>query len=303
MLELCLASLARQTLPVAEVLIVHCGNDEATESLANDQRWVVAGLHIRYFHYPERNAAQQRNFAVGQARYDNLLLLDDDVEVEPFWVEELFKPLWADVTVGATMGRLMNQPMAAPTAVWRLYRRVLYRGNDGFTPGRLVGAALPNGFPTDLTEPIRCEWIGGGCSAIRRQAYQSVGGFAPFFTGSSPGEDLDLGYRLSRHWQVYYVPTARCVHHQAPSGRERSDRHQYLSMRARFGILNVSMGKTRIVALAHIAVWAAVQTLSELLNMLRGRFRADIFFAWWGRLRGFLSCMFWVPETAKPSGP
>ena len=67
---------------------------------------------------------------------------------------------------------------------------------------------------------IPCEWIRGGASALRRDAFESVGGFASFFKGSSPGEDLDLGYRLSRKWKVYYVPSAKCIHHQAPSGRE-----------------------------------------------------------------------------------
>ncbi len=120
------------------------------------------------------------------------------------------------------------------------------------------------------------------------------------FTGSSPGEDLDLGYRLSRKWKIYYVPSAKCIHHQARSGRERSDQHQYLSMRSRFGILTVSMGKPRLVALGHIALWAAVQGLSELISLRRGVVRSDLLYAWWGRLRGFLFCLRWHPERAKP---
>jgi GT2 family glycosyltransferase len=123
-----------------------------------------------------------------------------------------------------------------------------------------------------------------------------VGGFASFFTGSSPGEDLDLGYRLSRKWKVYYVPTARCVHHQAPSGREESDQHQYLSMRARFGILTITMGKSRVVALGHIGLWALVQFMSELASLRRGLSRPDLPRKWSGRLRGFFSCLHFQPR-------
>ncbi len=126
---------------------------------------------------------------------------------------------------------------------------------------------------------------------MRRESFESVGGFASFFTGSSPGEDLDLGYRLSRSRKVYYVPTAKCIHHQTPSGREETDRHQYLSMRSRFGILTLTMGKTRGVALAHIALWALVQFLSELASLRLGLLRPDLLRAWSGRLRGFLSCV------------
>ena len=291
LLRLCLDSLAKQTVPVAEAVVVHCGDDEATEALTKEAGWSDAGLDVRYFHYPERNCAAQRNFAVTRASHDNLLLVDDDVEVDAHWTEELFKPIWADPRVGATMGSLSNQPMATPTFFWRIYRTLLHGKEKGFEPGRLVGAALPNGFPITARELIPCEWIGGGASAIRREAFESVGGFASFFSGSSPGEDLDLGYRLSRSWKVYYVPAAKCVHHQAAAGREGSDQHQYLSMRSRFGILTITMRKSRYAALGHIGLWALVQSLSELASLRHGLLRPDLPRAWAGRLRGFLSCM------------
>ena len=295
LLRLCLESLAKQTVRVAEVVVVHCGSDSATQAVTQDERWREAGFEVRYFHHPERNCARQRNFAIAHAKHDELLLIDDDVEVDPHWEEELFRPIWADATVGATMGRLTNQPMANPTFFWRLYRTLLHGREEGLKPGKLIGAALPNGFPTTAAQPIPCEWIGGGASALRRDAFESVGGFASFFTGSSPGEDLDLGYRLSRKWKVLYVPAAKCVHHQAPSGREESDQHQYLSMRARFGILTITMGKRRHVALGHIGLWALVQFLSELASLRHGLARPDLPLAWSGRLRGFLSCV-WATD-------
>jgi GT2 family glycosyltransferase len=291
LLRLCFESLTKQTAPVSEIVVVHCGDDAETREVVDDVRWSKAGMDVRYFHHPERNCARQRNVAIQHARYENLLLVDDDVEVDPTWVEELFKPIWTDPQVGATMGRLTNQPMPTPTFFWRVYRKMLHGGAKGFEPGRLVGAALPNGFPTQAEKPIRCEWIGGGVSALRRAAFESVGGFASFFSGSSPGEDLDLGYRLSRRWKVYYVPSATCIHHQSPGGREATDQHQYLSIRSRFGILTITMGKKRHVALAHIGLWAMVQFLSEVASLRRGVFRRDLPSAWSGRLRGFVSCI------------
>lgn len=295
-LRVCLKSLLNQTVRVDEVIVVHCGNDPETQDVTRDQRWREGGMEVRYFHYPERNCAAQRNFAVAHARYDNLLLVDDDVEVDRQWVEELFKPIWSDPSIGATMGRIVNQPMATPTFFWRIYRTILHGRKKGFEPGRLIGAALPNGFPTTAAGLIPCEWIRGGASAIKRDAFESVGGFASFFSGSSPGEDLDLGYRLSRKWKVYYAPSANCVHNQASSGRETSDQHQYLSMRSRFGILTISMGKSRAAALAHIGLWAMVQFLSELASLRHGVFRSDLPRAWSGRLRGFLSCISFQPQ-------
>jgi len=302
LLRRCLESLAKQTVRISEVVVVHCGSDAETMEVTKDERWDQAGLDVRYFHHGERNCAQQRNFGIEHAKYRDLLLIDDDVEVDPHWVEELFRPIWSDREVGATMGNLINQPMATPTLFWRIYRIVMHGRSKGFEPGRLVGAALPNGFPTTAQQPIPCEWIGGGASALRREAFESVGGFASFFAGSSPGEDLDLGYRLSRKWKVYYVPSAKCIHHQSPSGREESDQHQYLSMRSRFGILTITMGKSRYAALGHIALWALVQGLSEAASLRHGVLRSDLPRAWSGRFRGFLSCVSWSPEE-KPAAP
>jgi GT2 family glycosyltransferase len=299
LLKVCLNSLKKQTVAVSEVIVVHCGDDAETPALTSDPDWARAGMTVRYFHYQERNCAKQRNFAIEQSTHANLLLVDDDIEVEPEWVEELFKPIWTDREVAATMGNLVNQPMPSPTFLWRIYRILLHGRNKGLTPGRMVGAALPNGFPSNASEPIVCEWIGGGASAVRRSAFNSVGGFASFFSGSSPGEDLDLGYRLSRKFKVFYVPTARCVHHQASLGRETADQHQYLSMRSRFGILTATMNRNRFVSLGHIGLWAMVQCLSELASLRRGMLRSDLLGAWLGRARGFVSCVRWVPQHVK----
>lgn len=297
LLKVCLQSLAKQTVPVSEVVVVHCGDDAETKALINDSCWTKAGMTVRYFHHSERNCAKQRNFAIQEATHESLLLVDDDIEVESEWVEELFRPIWTDGEVAATMGNLVNQPMASPTFLWRIYRILLHGRRKGLAPGRLVGAALPNGFPLNARNPMVSEWIGGGASAVRRSAFNSVGGFASFFSGSSPGEDLDLGYRLSRKWKVYYVPTARCLHHQALRGRETADQHQYLSMRSRFGILTATMNRNRVVALGHIGLWAMVQCLSELASLRRGMLRSDLLLAWLGRARGFLSCVRWMPRT------
>lgn len=298
-LRVCMETLCRQTLPVAEVVVVHCGDDAETARVCADPAWARAGVECRYFFVPERNAARQRNFGVEQARGDELLLLDDDVELEAEWSAELVGALRREPAVGAAMGRLVNQPLAAPTFLWRMYRRLLVGEERRFAPGRLVGAGVPNGFPEDATEPIPCEWIGGGVTAIKRAAFLSVGGFAPYFSGSSPGEDLDLGYRLSRHWRVLYVPTARCLHHQDPGGRAGTADYQVQSMRAFYAIQRRAMGRTAAAALTHLLFWIAFQTASEVAA-LRKQWSARVLTASWARLRGVLSCLTWdLPRVTE----
>lgn len=297
MLRLCLQSLAGQTLKPSEVVVVHCGEDRETQEVVEDPSWRDAGITCRYFRYGTRNAAAQRNFAIQQTACEWLLLLDDDVELEAEWVAELIAPLRRDPGTGATMGRLVNQPLASPSFWWRLYRRLI-GGAAALEPGRLAGAAMPNGFPAEATEPIPSEWLGGGVAAIRRTAFDSVGGFAPYFDGSSPGEDLDLGYRMSRHWRVWFIPTARAVHHAAAAGRSPSAEYQYQSMRSRYAILARAFGRTRAGAVLHLVVWMVFQGVSEIAALRKGAV-VNPAPVWAGRIHGVVSCLAWTPPAAR----
>jgi GT2 family glycosyltransferase len=297
MLTLCLSTLLRQSVPIDEVFVVHCGDDAETKRVAEDPSWTAGGLIVRYVAYPERNAAAQRNFAAEAASYDLLLFLDDDVELEPDFAEQLLTPIRNDPRVGATMGRAVNHPLHQPTPLWRLYRRIV-AGQEGFEPGRLIGAAVPNGFPAGASAPIAAEWLASGICLVTRLAFRSVGGFAPYFTGSSPGEDMDLGYRLSRHWQIFFVPAARCIHHEAPQGRSRPESYHFWWVRGRFATVRRAFDRSRPVALAHVGAWAFTQTLSEALALRKG-WRRGLLAAWRGRLRGLWSCLAWDPPCPQ----
>lgn len=297
-LEVCLASLASQTVVPASVLVIHSGADPETRALC-ERDWSSRGLQVCYLAYPHRSAAWQRDFGIKRADSPLILLCDDDVELEPRWVESLLEVVAGDARVGAAMGRILNQPLLAPTDLWRLYRRLVTSRERAVQPGAIIGALVPNGFSVEATEPVASEWIGGGVTLVRRAAYLEVHGFAAHYQGSSPGEDLDLGYRLSRRWQVWYVPAARCLHHNAASGRERIGRHQYLSVRSRFGFCRVSAGMGGVRSWLHVGLWAAFQTLSELSQLRRGRLRSDFLDACLGRVRGMWSCVGWNPSDEQ----
>jgi GT2 family glycosyltransferase len=144
---------------------------------------------------------------------------------------------------------------------------------------------------------VPSEWIAGGVTLIRRDAYLDAGGFAPHFRGSSPGEDIELGFRLSRKWRVWYVPAARAVHHQATTGRDPTGQQMYWWMRSRYAFCRLKAGSAR--AFMHIGLWAVFQTLSELAQLRRGRVRPDFLAACGGRVRGAWSCVGWDPAAEQ----
>lgn len=296
-LDACLATLAGQTVVPGHVLVVHSGDDPETRTVC--ERWASRGLNVSYVRSPHRGAALQRDFAIRRTSAPLILLAEDDVELEPQWLESLLRVVEPDARVGAAVGRIVNQPFVSADGVWRWYRRLAASPARANRPGAVIGALVHNGFPIGVDEPISTEWIGGGITLLRREAYLSVGGFAPHFRGSSPGEDIDLGFRLSRTWRLFYVPAARCVHHQLPSGRERVGQYQYLSMRSRFAFCRATVGMSAPRAFLQMMLWAAFQSLSELGQLRRGRLRPDFVEACWGRIRGAGSCIGWHPAAEQ----
>lgn len=298
-LAVCLQSLAAQTVRPGVVLVVHSGQDTETRAVCG-RDWSAGGFVVEYHRAPISGAAMQRDYAIHQTALPLILLCEDDVELEAEWIERLLQVVESGPRVGAAMGRIVNQPYLTAPGIWRGYRRLVAGRARARQPGAVVGALVANGFPPDAAEPLPTEWIGGGVTLVRRAAYVAAGGFAPHFRGSSPGEDIDLGFRISRAWQAFYVPAARCLHHQLAEGREPIARHQFLSMRSRFAFCRASAGMSAPAAFTQIVLWAVVQTLSEIGQLRRGRLRPDFLAACAGRVRGAWSCLGWNPAADPP---
>lgn len=295
-LEETLRSLAAQTWLPAEVIVVHCGNDAATaEICARD--WQP--IRVRYWRSAHKGAALQRDYGVRLAAHDLILFADDDVVYDPAWIERLAGVVLADAAVGGAMGAVTNHPWSAPRPLWRVYRRLVATRQRARQPGAVIGALVPNGFPPDATAPIACEWLGGGVTLLRKSAYTSVNGFAGHYRGSSPGEDIDLGFRISRRWQLYYVPAARCLHDQSSTGRDDVANSSFQWMRSRYGFCRVSGEMSVPAAWWHLMLWALFQTLSEAAQLRRGRLPATVLAALRGRIRGAWSCVGWDPAADR----
>lgn len=156
-------------------------------------------------------ASVARNVAMDRARGDVWLFLDDDVLLEPDFIEEILKAY--DSKVAGVSGIITNY--STPALKQRLWEAVFQRGpfhDERQTIYRNVGRLR------DL-EPIRVRQFGGGLMSFRASAIGEHR-FDANLTGASPGEDIDFCAGLPRGTVLLIAPKARLIHNRSPQSRD-----------------------------------------------------------------------------------
>jgi GT2 family glycosyltransferase len=276
-----LASLAAQTHRVDEVVVADGSSDGASEAVTSDARWEHAGLTVRRVTVQPPHAVRQRETAIAASGGELLLLLDDDVELEPACVAEMLHALESDPAAVAVMADFNNQAWAMPTRAWRIYLRLAHNLTDGAWQGRVIGPLLRYGFYPPPQATRRCEWFATGNSLIRRGAFERAGGFSDFFLHrSTMNEDVDLSLRMARQGHILFCPHARLGHFHDPGGRVSPQQAAEDDLFNRFHILHRSAGRSRSAARCLVLLFAVVESASNLAGaVLRGR---------WGHCRSLL---------------
>ena len=204
-----IASIARQTRPVLETIVVVDHNPELLERMQTHFPGVRAVPNTG-----GKGSSGSRNTALELARGELLAFLDDDAIAAPNWLEEMLRP-YDDPNVIGTGGM--------PTPRW-----------DGGT--------APRWLPSEFYWTIGCGYRGlpeqvapvrntiGAAMSFRRSVFERIGGFslhlgpamsAPIAHGG--GEDTELGIRALRAFPgglVLHVPGA-LVEHRVPVERTK----------------------------------------------------------------------------------
>lgn len=223
-LERCLATLAEDG--VKRVVVVDNGSTDRSRDVAVSAGavWVESGGNVGYGRAANLGAAHAQ---AGDARY--LLICNPDLQIRPGAVEALAHDLDSDPTLGAVGPRLCNPDGSLyPSA--RTFPHLV----DAIGHGLLGLVAPHNRFTRryrlldwDHEASAKVDWVSGACFLVRREAWESVGGFDPAYFMYM--EDVDLCWRLRRAgWEIGYEPAAEVVHIQGVS----ADLHPYRMLMA-----------------------------------------------------------------------
>lgn len=281
-----LQSLAAQTSRVDEVIVASA--DQRTCDLIDEAKWQWPGLSVRCLVVLPPNAVRQRMAGIEIARGGYLLILDDDVVLEPDCVRHMLAVMESSDDVVAVTADFSNYPWHNPTPVWELYLRHVLKLEREQWQGRVVGPLLRFGFNPVPPSPQPMEWLGAGNSLVRRSAYLDVGGFSDFFLHRcTMNEDVDLGLKLRRAGRILFCPLARMAHHHAPSGRVTKFVAAEDDLFNRYFVLRRTLGQHFLRAFGLVAVYFILETISHFLGCVnRLNFRGFLA-PFGGRLRAF----------------
>ncbi len=140
---------------------------------------------------------------------DYLLFLDNDMTVEPGFLEPLLAPFTVHPTVAQTTGKIRDYDQRD-----RLY------GAGGCRVRFWIGDTMHVGHGEvdhgQYDQPGQCI-ASGGCMLVRTEVFRELGGFDPIFSPYGP-EDLDFGLRARRAgYTGWYSPQAVVFHDTKPS--------------------------------------------------------------------------------------
>ena len=192
-----------------ELLLVDNGSEEPETFTLLDRLAARPGVTILRDPRPF-NWAALNNAAVGSARGEVLLFLNNDVEaLHPGWLVALAAQALRP-EIGAAGARLLY-----PTG--RVQHAGVVLGLGGAAGHVLAG--LPGDRPGYLGMAVLtrdCSAVTGGCLATRQSVFERLEGF-----NETLGLDLnDIDYCLrarSEGLHVVYEPQAELVHHESPS--------------------------------------------------------------------------------------
>jgi glycosyltransferase involved in cell wall biosynthesis len=211
-----LNSLALSILPATiqwEVLVVDNNSKDETKQVVERFCQLYPG-RFRYLFEPRQGKSFALNSGISHTRRDILAFVDDDVTVQPIWLQQLISPLLHGEWAGCG-GRILPESGFSPPP-WLALQGPLSQ----------LGALCAYFDLGDSPGPLNQPPVGTNM-AFRREMFEKYGGFREDL-GPCPGselrsEDIEFGRRLmSAEERLCYVPSA-VVYHEIHESRTRKE--------------------------------------------------------------------------------
>lgn len=208
-LEPCLGSLAKQTLPPAEVIVVDNGSSDRSVELVR-QRFP----EVRLISFPEnRGFAAAMNAGIADAKAGLVAFLNNDAVAEPAWLEELVACLDRHPEAAGATSKLLLADRPGH----------LDGAGDGLTRSFLPyvrGHGEPDGG--QFEDEVEVFGASGAAALWHAAALRELGGFDERFFAYY--EDVDLSFRARlRGYEIWYAPQSVVRHARGGTAGQHVD--------------------------------------------------------------------------------
>jgi glycosyltransferase involved in cell wall biosynthesis len=206
LLEGCLLSLLADRPSVDwEVIVVDNASTDETASIVTRCRAPEAGIPFDYLVEEQLGLSHARNRGVAAAAGDYLLFTDDDVFVQPGWVDALCAG-FSDPAVAAVGGRVLPKwPSRPPRWLAGRHTGLLALTDYGDAPRDLIG----DEFPIGANMAIRASVLDGSVTPFDPRLGHHGSKYFAF-------EELDLFLELREAGRLVYRPDAVVLHRILP---------------------------------------------------------------------------------------
>jgi glycosyltransferase involved in cell wall biosynthesis len=196
-----------------EVLVVDNNSTDRTRNIVENFCCQYPG-HFRYLFEAQPGKSYALNAGIANASGDVLAFVDDDVTVEPTWLQNLTAELLNDGKWAGAGGRTLPAQKFTPPS---------WLSNDVNDWGGIIFAYFDQG--NEAGELTRAPY--GANMAFRKSVFEKYGRFridlGPTPNSQIRNEDTELGRRLlAAGERLRYEPSA-VVYHPVPQGRITQD--------------------------------------------------------------------------------
>jgi len=222
LLQRCLPSVVATDYPNVEIILA----DNA--SMDGSAAWVAAEYpDVVIVRHPENGLfCQGNNLALPHASGDYVVLLNNDVEVEPDWLHPLVREMEAD-DVGAVQPKLLQYDERDRFEYAGACGGFIDRIGYPFTRGRVFDTMEPDHSQYDDARDVF--WATGAALMLRRSALDEVGALDEQFEMHM--EEIDLCWRLQRAGYRVRVAPESVVYHigggSLPKGNPRKTYYNF----------------------------------------------------------------------------
>lgn len=271
-LEQCLPSWKKVTYAELEVIVVNNGSsDDSAEFVKKKYPWVrLLDIH------PNRGFAGGNNYGVKKAKGKYILLLNNDTQVTPGFLQPMVELMEQDDTVGVIQPEMRNMRFKEKhDAVASFYTSTGFLYHYGY---------MQSIKDKQYKKEFLCYSIKGSCMFMRRSEYIKLGGLDEDFVCYVEESDLCHRYWLSGK-KVLYYPKSYMYHWGGGdmSIMEKSETTIFRAFRNRFisYVKNLSPWELVKMLPLHIVLCEGYVVLFLLKGKFKSAFAAQKGTLWW----------------------